>query len=169
MSEVRDHNAGTDIAGGVHQRLAHESAHKHVSGRAVYIDDIPEPSGTQQIHVVSSTVPHARMVKLDLSAVEAAPGVTATLTADDITGVNDFGYMDALDDRVFAGELVEYAGQAIFAVVARTIEEARRAAKLAVVEYDVLEPVLTVERAMERRQLLAECPVLARGDAAAGR
>jgi len=167
MTMLREQNDKAGITGGVHQKLAHESAHKHVSGRAVYIDDIAEAPGTQQVHVELSTVPHARLVKLDLSSVEAAPGVTATLTTDDIAGVNDFGYMHALDDRVFAGELVEYAGQAIFAVVAQTIEEARRAAKLALVEYEVLEPVLTVEQAMDRGQLLAECPVLARGDAAA--
>ena len=166
MADLQGQNGPGSIAGGVHQKLEHESAHKHVSGRAVYIDDIPEAPGTQQVHIELSTVPHAQVAKLDLSAVEIAPGVIATLTADDISGINDFGYMDALDDRVFAGELVEYAGQAIFAVVAQTIEEARRAAKLAVVEYDFLEPVLTVEQAMDREQLLAECPVLARGDAA---
>ncbi len=167
MSETTEPDTKKEtVVGGVHQQLAHDSAHKHVSGRAVYIDDIPEPSGTQQVHVELSTVPHAKVVKLDLSKVQAADGVTATLTADDITGINDFGYMDALDDRVFAGELVEYAGQAIFAVVAHSIEQARRAAKLAVVEYKTLEPVLTVDQAMARNQLLAECPVLARGDAA---
>jgi xanthine dehydrogenase large subunit len=155
------------LIGGVHQRLAHESAHKHVSGRAVYIDDIPEPSGIQHVHIELSTHPHARIVKLDLAQVEAADGVTAVLTADDISGINDFGYMDALDDRVLAGDLVEYAGQAIFAVVGHSIEQARRAAKAAIVEYDVLEPVLTVDEAMKRNQLLAECPVLARGDAGA--
>jgi xanthine dehydrogenase large subunit len=167
MSKTAEITSQDDsVVGGVHQRLAHDSAHKHVSGRAVYIDDIPEPTGIQHVHIELSRVPHARVVNLDLSAVDGAEGVTATLTADDIAGVNDFGYMDALDDRVFAGELVEYAGQAIFAVVAHSIEQARRAAKLAVVDYDVLEPVLTVEQAMEQNQLLAECPVLARGDAA---
>ena len=37
------------IAGGVHTDQRHDSAHKHVSGQAVYIDDMPEPAGT--LHV----------------------------------------------------------------------------------------------------------------------
>ena len=36
----------TLIEGGVHNAVAHDSARKHVTGGAIYIDDIPEPAGT---------------------------------------------------------------------------------------------------------------------------
>ena len=53
---------------------AHESAHMHVAGEATYIDDIPEPPGLLHLHAGLSQRAHARVTKLDLSAVRAAPG-----------------------------------------------------------------------------------------------
>ena len=77
---------GVDAAvkGGVHRAIAHDSAHKHVSGEAVYVDDIPEPPGTLQLYAAQSDRAHARILRLDLSRVRAAPGVVAVLTAADI-------------------------------------------------------------------------------------
>ena len=63
------------IKGGVAEALAHDSAAKHVSGEAVYIDDIPEPARTLQIYVGQSARAHARLLKVDVSKVRTAPGV----------------------------------------------------------------------------------------------
>ena len=60
------------VKGGVRNAIAHDSAHKHVSGEAVYIDDIPEPPGTLQLYAAQSERAHARIVKLDVSHVRAA-------------------------------------------------------------------------------------------------
>ena len=48
------------MKGGVRSAVAHDSAHKHVSGEAVYIDDIPEPPGTLQLYAAQSERAHAR-------------------------------------------------------------------------------------------------------------
>ncbi|MFZ1481758.1 MAG: hypothetical protein WAT25_13420, partial [Paracoccaceae bacterium] len=72
------HSSQADqIIGGIRTRLAHDSAAKHVTGEAVYIDDMPEPRGTLHIHPVSGTPSHARITRLDLDAVRRAPGVRA--------------------------------------------------------------------------------------------
>ena len=71
------------IRGGVHQTLAHESARKHVSGEAVYIDDMPEPPGLLHAAFGLSQRAHARISKLDLAPVRRAPGVVALMAAAD--------------------------------------------------------------------------------------
>ncbi len=61
------------IAGGVATDQRHDSAHKHVSGAAVYIDDMPEPAGTLHIGLGLSKVAHGTLKSVDLSAVRQAP------------------------------------------------------------------------------------------------
>ena len=61
------------IEGGVNQSPAHDSAHKHVSGAALFIDDIPEPAGLVHVYLGLSTQAHARIASLDLAKVAAAP------------------------------------------------------------------------------------------------
>ena len=71
--------------------IPHESAHLHVSGEAVYVDDIRELSGTLHCALGLSERAHAAIESIDLTAVIEMPGVVAVFTADDIPGVNDCG------------------------------------------------------------------------------
>src|SRR5436309_6596070 len=86
--------------GAVHSAIAHDSAEKHVSGEALYIDDLPEPANLIHIHVGQSARAHARIKRLDLSAVKAAPGVVCVLSASDVPGKNDISPI-AGDDPMF--------------------------------------------------------------------
>ena len=159
----RDH-----ISGGVTQAVPHDSAHKHVAGTAIYIDDIPEPPGTLHLAIGMSTRAHAQIVAMDLSRVRAAPGVVAVLTAADIPGANDVSPgRGANDDPVFAPMVVQHYGQSIFAVAAETILQARWAARLGDVTYQDLPAILTVDEAMDASSFLAEPFVINRGDSAA--
>jgi len=154
------------IEGGVHSPLGHDSARKHVSGEAIYTDDIPEPPGTLQVYIATGTTAHARILRLDLDKVRAAVGVVAVLTAADVPGVNDVSPV-AGDDPIFAEGLVQYWGQSLFAVAAETIGEARAAAALAEIRYEELPAILTIEQALAAQSLLQPPVIMARGDAAA--
>ncbi|MBR0564560.1 xanthine dehydrogenase molybdopterin binding subunit [Azoarcus sp. L1K30] len=134
--------------GGAGSALPHESAVLHVTGSATYIDDLPELRGTLHGAIGLSSEAHASIVKLDLSAVRAAPGVIRVLTADDIPGRNDFGPV-IHDDPIFATGEVQFHGQALFAVLAEDMRAARAAARLAIVEYDRLPTVLGIDEALE--------------------
>ena len=118
------------IVGAVHARLAHDSAAKHVSGRATYIDDLRELDGTLHLYVAMSARAHARVLRLDVERVARAPGVVRVLTAADIPGENDCSPVFG-DDPIFAAGEVQYAGQSLFAVAAETEAQARAAAALA--------------------------------------
>ena len=152
------------IQGGVRAAVPHDSAAKHVSGEALYVDDLPEPAGMLYAAVGLSTHAHAEIVRLDLDEVRAAPGVVAVVTAEDVPGVNDIGPVFP-GDPLFADGVVEYAGQALFAVAASTVEQARRAARLAAIEYRELEAILTLDDALARQATVVPSHEMRRGDA----
>ena len=148
----------------VHRALPHDSARKHVEGLAQYVDDIREPEGTLHVAIGQSPQARGRRVALDVSAVRAAEGVVAVLTAADIPGKNDvspaFG-----DDPMFVEDAIGFHGQAVFAVVAADRDVARRAAKLAVMEIEAERPSVTVEDALERGETVLPDYAFGRGDA----
>ena len=160
---------GIAIKGSVHESLRHESGHKHVCGTAEYIDDIIEPADCLHACLGLSDRAHAEILSVKLDAVRSAPGVIGVLTDADITGHNDVSPVGKHDDPVFAVGKVEFHGQPMFAVIAQTREEARRAAKKAVVEYRDLPFVTDVAEADKANYPMVVDPLkLERGDIAAG-
>ena len=145
--------------------LPHDSAHLHVSGRAAYTDDLPEPRDLLHLAVGMSSKAHARLRAVDLSDVLAAEGVVDVCLASDIPGENNCGPI-VHDEKIFATDTVEYAGQAIFAVAARTVEQARKAARLAKIDYEELEPILDPLTAIEKDSFVLPSETLTRGDPA---
>ncbi|MHA6644313.1 xanthine dehydrogenase molybdopterin binding subunit [Mesorhizobium sp. A623] len=156
------------ISGGVATERSHDSAHKHVSGTAVYIDDLPEPAGTLHLGMGLSTVAHGLIKAMDLSAVSAAPGVVDVLTWKDIPGDNDISPSGMHDDPVLAQDKVLFHGQPVFVVLATTREQARRAARLAKIEYEELPATIEIwDLNPETDRQVTTPMVLKRGDAAA--
>src|SRR5215470_4214140 len=151
------------IRGGVHTAVRHDSAVGHVTGAARYLDDVPDVSGTLEAALVLSPHAHARITSIDLSRALAAPGVIVAITATDIPGRNDIAPIRS-DEPALAAGLVEYEGQPVAAVAAATLDQARAAAKLVVVEYEPLPAVLTVEQAMSRESYVAPIQVMTRGE-----
>ena len=141
-------NSSDRISGDIRTAREHDSAHKHVAGSAVYVDDIRTPDDTLVVLIGQSPHAHARITGMDLSAVAAADGVVAVLTHADIPGVNDCSPVYG-DDPVLAVDEVSYVGQAVFAIVAETMRAARDALPLATVDYEQLPAILTIDQAMQ--------------------
>ncbi len=150
------------IRGGVNAPLPHDSAAKHVRGDALYVDDIPEPPGTVHVAVGLSEIAHGRIKSMNLSAVRKAPGVLAVLTAADVPGKNDVAPVTD-GDPVFVEDVVMFKGQALFGVAAESMDQARRAARLARVSYEEYEPILTVDEAMARESYVLPSKRMTRG------
>ena len=138
---------------GVGTSRAHESAHLHVAGAATYIDDIPELAGTLHCALGLSPVAHGRLRAMDLERIRALPGVVDVFAADAIPGHNDCGPI-VHDDPILADGELRHVGQPVFAVVARTRGDARRAAAKAreVLDIEPLEAVLDPREAHARGQ-----------------
>ncbi|VVT21638.1 xanthine dehydrogenase molybdopterin binding subunit [Hoeflea sp. EC-HK425] len=159
----------TEISGGAHVSRKHDSAHKHVTGSADYIDDMAEPTGTLHGYLGLTDRAHATITSLDLDAVRASEGVVAVLTSADVPGVNDISPSGRNDEPVLAEGKVLFHGQPVFAVIAESRELARRAAKKAVIGYGDLPHVTDVRAAMEADYPLVTDPLkLERGDIEAG-
>ena len=148
--------SGREITGGVRTPTRHDSGHKHVSGTAVYVDDIPTPADCLQVFIATSRHAHAEVTAMDLSAVRAAPGVVDVISRDEIPGINDVSPAMG-DDPMFAagaaGGLIAYHGQSLFAVAAPTIAEARAAADLAELTLNERPAIITIDQAMEAGSL----------------
>ncbi|WP_194712324.1 xanthine dehydrogenase molybdopterin binding subunit [Noviherbaspirillum soli] len=144
----------------------HESALLHVSGEANYTDDLPELQGTLHAALGLSQKAHAKVRGMDLDRVRNAPGVVAVLTAQDIPGVNDCGPI-IHDDPILADGLVQYVGQPLFLVVADSHDNARRAARLGMVDYEELPAILTPRAARDAQSFVLPPMQLRRGDAQA--
>ena len=127
----------------------HESAVKHVTGRAAYIDDIAAPADCLHLALGLSPVAHGRLTRLDLEKVREMPGVVDVIAIGDVPGHTDIGPVFP-GDPIFVEEEISYVGQVLFAVAAESHRAAREAVRAAVVEIDEqpasLDPVAAAER-----------------------
>ena len=155
---------GADIVGAAHASLRHDSAVKHVTGRAVYIDDMPNLPRTLELCLVVSPHPHARILSIDVTAAVEMEGVAAVLRAADIPGHNDVAPVFD-NEPILAEDIVEYAGQPVCVVAADHYDAAFHAAKLVTVEYEILPPVLSIEGALAEKKFTYPPPSIERGDA----
>ena len=157
----------TAVAGGAQgSELPHESARLHVTGEAVYTDDIPELRGTLYAALVTSPVAHGELIGegIDREALLAQHGVVAVFTARDIPGENNCGPI-VHDDPFLADGTVQFLGQPVAVVVAREMLYAREAAKKAQVRVKELPPILTIEQALEAGSFVLPTKTVAVGDA----
>ena len=155
------------IQGGVAKSQRHDSGHKHVTGQAVYIDDIPEPAGCLHAAVGLSTVAHGKVLAIHTGEALRVAGVVDIFTGADMPGSNDISPTGRNDEPVLASEHVQFYGQPVFAVVAKTRAIARRAARLVKVDYQELPSILTYGDVGEQPKLVCDPLTLKRGDAAA--
>ncbi|XP_030901677.2 aldehyde oxidase isoform X1 [Melopsittacus undulatus] len=129
--------------------IMHQSGIKHVTGEAVYIDDLPSVDGELFLAVVTSSRAHAKIVSIDTSEALKVPGVFDIISANDVPATNEFYYSDD-PEIVFARNKVICVGQIVCAVVADSDVHSKQAAAKVKIEYEVLEPViLTIEEAIK--------------------
>jgi len=162
MSTHKHQQAGPYVAP-AGRALQHESAHLHVSGRALYCDDIALPANTLHAAFGVASIPHGKIRSMNLDAVRAEPGVVAIVVAADVPGENNYGSV-LHDDPIFADRLVQYAGQPLFAVAATSHAAARRAAAKARVEYDPLPPLLDIRAALAAESYVLASQHIVRGE-----
>jgi len=147
----------------LHRSQTHDSAKLHVAGLARYVDDIALPGNTLHVVFGMSEIAHGRIKSMDLSAVSRAAGVVRTFTAADIPGHNNYGPV-VHDDPIFATDEIQFYGQPIFAVAAHSFDAARRAAKLARIEYKTLQPILDIAGALAAESHVLPTETLRHGD-----
>ncbi len=154
-----------DLVTGVGKSVKHDSAPKHVSGEAVYVDDRLEFPNQLHVYARMSERAHARIVSIDTSPCYQIPGVAIAITAKDVPGQLDIGAVMPGDPLLADGK-VEFIGQPVIAVAADSLETARKAAMAAIIEYEDLEPVLDVVEALHKKHFVLDSHTHKRGDSA---
>ncbi|MBU3653969.1 MAG: xanthine dehydrogenase family protein molybdopterin-binding subunit, partial [Limnohabitans sp.] len=152
-------NARTLPQSGVN--YARTEDHRLITGQGEYTADVHYP-GTLHMHVIRSMHAHARILRMDLSAVAAAPGVRWVMTAQDIDahGGQDLPNAVSVKDRhgeaqrvarmpVLARDVVRFVGQPIAFVIADSAYQAQDAADLADMEFELLDAVPTMDAALQ--------------------
>ena len=150
----------------VGETMPHESASLHVTGQALYTDDlVGRTQDCLHAHPVQAPHAHARVTRLDTTPAYAVPGVVRVLTEADVPGINDAGVKH--DEPLFPAEVM-YVGHAVAWVLGETLEAARRGALAVEVEYEPLPALVSVEDAIAVESFQGARPTVVRGDTDAG-
>ncbi|ASR35131.1 carbon monoxide dehydrogenase [Prauserella marina] len=136
-------------------RLRKEDA-RLITGRTRWTDNMSLP-GMVHLAVLRSTMAHARIVNIDISAAKEKPGVLAVYTGDDLDPGGAIGMpcawpitpdMKSPRRPVLAQGTVNFAGEGVAVVVARSAAEAEDALADIDVDYEELPVVLGLENAL---------------------
>nr|WP_273482997.1 xanthine dehydrogenase molybdopterin binding subunit [Kribbella italica] len=126
--------------------LPHESAALHVTGEALYTDDLTgRTHGVLHAWPVQSPHAHARIVALRVKSAYDVPGVVRVLTAEDVPGINDTGVKH--DEPLFPAEVM-FHGHAVCWVLGETLEAARLGAAAVEIDYQELPSLVTIREAI---------------------
>lgn len=145
-------------------QFVHESAIKHVTGEAVYINDMIPSDQLLTGYIVQSPWASAKILSIDKSEALKCKGIHAILDCTDIPGENQMGPVFH-DEPCLAEGTVNFIGQAVLIIAADSEEEAREAEKHLTIRYEPLTPVLSIEDAIAGNHLLAPERRIERGDA----
>jgi carbon-monoxide dehydrogenase large subunit len=131
-------------------RMLRKEDPRFVRGMGQYCDDVQLP-GMLHLAILRSPLAHARIVSIDKTAAEAHPKVVAVITGADLAEQN-LAWMPTLSNdvqAVLATDKVRFQHQEVAFVVAEDRYSARDALELIDVEYDDLDPVIDVRKALE--------------------
>lgn len=129
------------------KRKKHESAAHHVTGKAIYTDDQRLPVDMLHTYPVMASHARAKILGIDLATAYTVPGVVTIITAEDVPGENNLGLI-VRDEVLLPTTEISHWGQAVVWVVAETEEAARLGASKVIVDYEPLEPILTIQEAI---------------------
>jgi len=150
----------------VGEAIPHESASLHVTGLALYTDDlVGRTKDCLHAYPVQVFQAHATVTRLDPAPALEVPGVVRVLTAEDVPGVNDAGIKH--DEPLFPTEVC-YFGHPVAWVLADTLEAARLGAAAVEVEVESLPALISVREAIAAKSFQGAQPHMERGDVDAG-
>jgi CO/xanthine dehydrogenase Mo-binding subunit len=138
---------GTGTGAQVGRNMQRVDAAEKLRGDARYVGDMSVPNMLWG-KVLRSTVPHARITRLDVSAALARPGVVTVLTGDDTLDIDPY-WGHAIKDRpIVAIDVVRFQGEPVAAVAAVDEATAQAAVDDIIVEYEELPIVGTIDDAL---------------------
>ena len=147
----------------VGKQIPHDSALGHVTGEALFVDDITPVKNELIVDFISSPVAHGNIKSLNSKELAQQDGIAGVFTHEDIPGENLYGPV-VQDEPILASDIVQYVGQPV-AIIAgeshRAIREAKKKVRLNIKE---LKPVFTIDEAILAKQYIGEKRTFKQGD-----
>jgi carbon-monoxide dehydrogenase large subunit len=140
----------TEAIRGIGHSVKRKEDDRLIRGKGNFVDDVKLP-GMLHMAILRSPVAHAKINSIDTSRASALPGVVAVVTGD-LMAQHNLAWMPTLSydtQAVLATDKVRFQGQEVAAVIAEDPYVAKDALELIEVDYDVLEPIVTPQRALE--------------------
>tara|TARA_B100001971_G_scaffold84647_1_gene78211 strand:+ start:320655 stop:323090 length:2436 start_codon:yes stop_codon:yes gene_type:complete len=141
---------------------AHDSAHNHVTGKSEYVDDRIIMKNELFCDVILSPYGHAKIKKIDFSKALKEKNIIAGFTGDDFHH-NYWGTIFQ-DQPVLASELTQYAGEPVAVLVGTNLVDVQYAKSLVEVEYERLEPILSIDEAIKKKSFIGDRRFIKKGD-----
>ena len=150
---------GANDSGVIGQSVRRKEDVRFLTGAGQYTDDVVMTRQTYACFVRSPHA-HAKIRKIDIRAAKAAPGVIDVFTGDDLTGINglpcgwlitgsDGKPMNEPPHPVLAQGKVRHVGDQVALVIAESLHDAKDAAELVDVDYEVLPAVVNCVEALQ--------------------
>ena len=149
----------------VGKNIPHDSAKGHVTGGSIYIDDMPAAKNELLVDFFYARVSHGRIKSLDLTEAQKVPGVAGLFTYKDLDGHNLFGPI-LQDEVLLVVDTIEFMGHPIVVIAAESRKAIKQAKAAIRCDVEELEPILAIDRAIEKNQFIANPIRIKRGDAA---
>ena len=130
---------------------------RHVKGESLFLDDLSIPASTLHGAVYSSPIAHGKINSINFEDAKNSEGVVAIFTYKDIPGENQIGGI-IQDEKLFADNEVEFIGEPIAFIVARTQAQARAAVKKVKADYEPLEIITDPKEAFKKNSLIVKTP-----------
>ena len=141
--------------------VRHDGLEK-VNGKARFAADMTKPRMIHG-HVLRSPYAHAKILSIDTSKAETMPGVKAVVTASDFPLPEKKEGFPHRSKNLIARDKVRYEGQAVAAIAATTLRQAKKAAAEILIEYEELPHVITIDEAMSENAPLVHEDMLTEG------
>ena len=139
----------------VGKQLPHDSAVGHVTGEALFVDDITPAKNELIVDFISSPVAHGKIKNINSMELAQQDGIAAVFTHADIPGENLYGPV-VQDEPILAAETVQSVGQPIAIIAGESYKAIREAKKKIRLNFKELKPVFTIEEAIAAKQYIGE-------------
>ena len=143
--------------------VPHDSAREHVTGEAVFVDDLPPIHGELLVDFVGSPSAHCRIKAIDVTGALPKVGIVAVLTARDVPGEITFGPVFH-DEELLASEECHYLGQPVVVIAATTRQALAAGRKAIQIRCEPLPAIFSIEEAIAQKQFLGPTRRIQRGD-----
>ena len=130
---------------------------RHVRGESIFIDDVNTPTSTLHGAVYFSPIAHGKIKSINFDEAKASDGVVAIFTYKDIPGENQIGGI-IQDEKLFTVDTVEFIGEPIAFIVAKTQAQARVAVKKVNAEFEPLEVITDPKEAFQKGSIILKTP-----------